>query len=1736
MLGCLTELAKPWVEKLINRTATELSYICCFTWIAKDFEEEKDRLESIRTTIKQRIDVAIRNGEQIRDTASFWEKQVDQLIQEDTKTKQKCFFKLCPHCLSRYKRGKILANEKEHIKKLIEDAKTLEIGLPAPLPGVERYSSENYMHFKSRESKYKELLDELKDGNNYIIRLQGMGGTGKTTLIKEVGKQLKNSKQFTHIPFTTVSLFPNIKKIQDDIAGSLGLNMDDMNESDRPKKLWSRLTNGEKILLILDDMWGDIDFEEIGIPSSDNHQGCRLIVTTRDLSVCNKLGCTKTIELNLLSEDDAWIMFKKHAGLSEISKNVLLDKSRKIAKECKRLPIAIAIIASSLKGEKHPGDWDMTLKSLQNMSMHGGGDDELDKIYTCLKFSFDNMKNEKDKSLFLLCSLFREDEEILIEKLTRLAIGGGLLGEAYGSYEDARSQVVKSKNKLLDSFLLLEVDHWTLKMHDLVRDVARWIANKEIQSVQVHDKNQKAMVEKERNIKYLSCEGKAKDVFSYKLDGSKLEILIVIVHRDKDGLNVEFEVPDSFFQNHTSLRVFHLLVDDYLKGVSSLPQSVKLLKNIRSLIFTRADLGDISVLGNLPSLETLDMDHCDINELPHGITNLEKFRLLKFECCKIRRNNPFEVIKSCSSLEELHFVKSFNGFCGAIDFLELQRFCVSDDSVDCSSSKYVSVECSNVVFLSKTTLKYCMQEAEVLRLRRMEGGWRNIIPDIVLMDQGMNDLVELSLCCISQLQSLIETKHPYSHLSNVFSKLVLLHMEEMENLEDLSNGPLSFDSFKSLEKLSIKDCKHLQSIFKCNVNLCNLKKVSLKECPMLISLFDLSTARSLVLLEILEIVDCGYLENMITDERNEEGSKREIVDDDIRSRDPIFPKLKVLVIERCPKFEIILPFVSPQDLPALESITMKRCDRLKYIFGQDVKLGSLKYISLFAVPNLIDIFPECTAVSSSIKRSSSTASKPPTESDRMKCNIFSWTDMYSCCKNYERRLTSTTSTKIPLIYESQLQKNLVESNSHFFNIWERVQCLSRQSMILCNIKEIELFGISKIKSVFILSIAPRMLLETLTISDCGELKHIIVDTRDHDSTTGGNNLGNIFPKLKMLKVQGCWKLEYIFGHYNLDHENKTETHLHLLALERFILFEVPSFVAICPKQYYTTFPSLKELVLIGLHVGSISISHMTRSAYRTITKEFSENMPSLETLVLDNSKLESIFCVNEVNQHKMNLGLQNILLHRQLVMTSLFEGPKSSFALLNLTTIKIVQCEKLEIIFSDSILKCLPQLVHLIINECGELKNIIEDDSENQNMSNSSSSKTCFPKLRILVVDKCNKLKSVFPVSVCNELPELNVLIVRESHEIEEIFQSEGEEGIQKVMPPNLKVVVVGNLPSLSETHIIQFQTVKYNFVQNCQKLSFTSVSTYADFTNIMYLIRSLAMDQETSTYMRYLFEELQLKAGVEIIPCYYYAGGTINPYYYDSGIEVEEASSYALKSSQVNTILKTKNKTPKQKGIEISVEEGTTSSNVKTITSLTNLELEYGDGQIDTVSFSISKTDPLTVEDDVVLEDSPETAQTNNQGDSSQIVEDFGSCLLVPTELDQLVSEKHLHRENLSLLTDFLVKHPSLLLRDASLSNRYKGCAYNFLAELLKFLQTYSVLDVLGSSHSEFVELLKDTRRFPFDKEWLDVVEKRVLFPGLQVSQAALQKLLDSKHIFIEHVKELKPFWKISLIRRHKF
>ncbi|XP_045824198.1 uncharacterized protein LOC123916725 isoform X2 [Trifolium pratense] len=1348
MEGISTDLGKTFVEKLINGVIGKSRYLFCYKCIANEFELEKEKLEAEWETMTQRFTKAKEKGKDIQSNAQFWEKQANKLIQEDTKLKQRCFFGFCPDCIWLYKRGEELANKTEEIKKLMVKGEKLEnVEVTRSLPDVERYSSQSYISFKTRESKYNELLNALKDDSYYTIGLHGMGGTGKTTMAKEVGKQLKTSMQFNRVSFTTVSNTPNIKKIQDDIAGHLELEWRATNESTRPTQLWDRLTKGEKILVILDDVWDDLNFEDIGIPNSDNHKGCKVLVTTRYLKVCKQMSCAKTIQLDLLSEEEAWEMFKRHAELSNISSKNILDQGSKIALECKGLPIAIALIARSLKGEKRQENWDAALNSLQNPMPMAGVDDTKVDIYKCLKFSYDNLKDKKAKELFLLCSIFQEDEEISTEILTRLGIGIGLFGEDYKKYNHARTLVVVAKDNLLDSCLLLSTNKRDVKMHDLIREVAQWIANKEILAVDFSNK-------------YLLFEGNPMDLCSSGFDGSKLKILIFIVD---NGCFV-----DSFFKSIAGLLVLNLRAGK--QSTISLPQSIRSLTNIHSLLIESVNLGDISVLGSLQSLETLDLNQCTIEELPQEIAKLKKLRLLNLEMCEIIDKNPFEVIQRCPSLEELYFRVSFNDSCQEITLPALERYQLIENfrkMYDFSLSKCVSLQDK---YLSEATVKHVIPTAEILRLEGTKKGWRNLMPEIVPIHQGMNDLIELRLKDFSQLECLIDTKHIGSPVPNVFSKLDVLKLIKMNNLKELCNGPISSDFLN------------------------NLKELTLKSCSTLVSVFDLSTSQSLLQLERLVIRNCEQLKNIVTNERKS----------DDKSCNILFPKLKQL--------------------------------------------------GLGDVPNFIGIFPESNDL---FEGSSHSISKPQTqlEVEPIKSNKFPWSHV--CCYGYNNKLrdsSSSTSTKIPIpsVYEDQPQHCSISLESY---------CLLRLSHVMCNIKEIALGNIPRIKSVFTLSVASKMLLlESLTIYSCDEMEHIVVDNGDGSST--GVNI--VFPKLEELCVNNCKKLEYIFGNINAS---DLHNYLHLPALRSLYLNNLPSLIGMGTKNYHTILSHLAVIRLYGCpKVESIIgdfVYSMSKSQDSTTIKDLSgydlEPHLALQQLTAKNSKFQCFFYLDEINGQQRNLGLKEIDLDNLAQMTYLFVGPKNCFSLQNLLKIKIVQCEKLEMIFSTCVLKCLPQLLHLMIDECDELQYIIEEDHvENKEISNDHMFpiRTCFPKLKTLVVRKCNKLNYVFPASICTELPELLFLVIQEACKLQKIFGG-SEENDQKVGIPNLRIVVFVELPSFFQG--IQFQTVKHRLVHNCQKLSLNSTSTSTDvLSTLMGTFYEHELDYELGRYMRSVKKELE--------------------------------------------------------------------------------------------------------------------------------------------------------------------------------------------------------------------------------------------------------------------------------------
>ncbi|KEH17112.1 hypothetical protein MTR_0043s0080 [Medicago truncatula] len=237
---------------------------------------------------------------------------------------------------------------------------------------------------------------------------------------------------------------------------------------------------------------------------------------------------------------------------------------------------------------------------------------------------------------------------------------------------------------------------------------------------------------------------------------------------------------------------------------------------------------------------------------------------------------------------------------------------------------------------------------------------------------------------------------------------------------------------------------------------------------------------------------------------------------------------------------------------------------------------------------------------------------------------------------------------------------------------------------------------------------------------------------------------------------------------------------------------------------------------------------------------------------------------------------------------------------------------------------CLPQLLHIRIEECKELKHMIEDDLENKNSTHSmSTTKICFLKLRTLVVQRCNKLENVFPISICKELPELDALIIREAHELEEIFVC--EEGDQKVNLPNLKVVAFTNLPSLYQTQGIHFQAVQNRFVQNCQELSLTNAITEHFINDTIDYMSEWQIDDDIMELANHLHGEIDT---------------SIKPSHGNDNLEGSTPEKPVAES--LSTTSATENEPPiqvidhKQKGVEITVEEVTALTNSKTLKSST--------------------------------------------------------------------------------------------------------------------------------------------------------------------------------------------------------
>ncbi|CAL5351016.1 unnamed protein product [Camellia sinensis] len=887
-------------------------------------------------------------------------KEATEILKDEVEANKGCLYGWCPNLKLRYSLGKKATNKAKEAAKLHEERKLTQVAYNEPPPWIESTSTEGIKVFESRRLITNDVMEALKYDGFHMIAICGMGGVGKTTMVKEVAKRAKEEKLFDEVVMAVVSQSPNERRIQGEIGDKLGLEFREETERGRADRLRKRLRGTNRILVILDDVWEHLELNDIGISFGDGHRGCKILLTSRFDNVCNDMDVQKKFTVEVLTEEEAWNLFEEMAGISKDTSHTSTDlyiTQKKVADECGCLPIAIVTVARALK-DKDRQSWNSALLQLRrSMVKNIRGVEE--KVFKSLELSYNFLGSREMKECFLLCSLYAEDFNIPIEDLVRYGVGIKMF-EATDTVNDARDRVhglvddLKKAHLLMDSDLLMDSERQgCVKMHDVVRDVVISIASREEHSFLVRcDDALKEWPEKERHKNYavisLRCTGTSK--LPDNLEFPKLYLLRLEDNHASNLPNLP-NLPDSFYGGMEELKALSML-NVYIEG--SLPTSLRWLTNLRSLSLYKCGLiNDVSVIGALKNLEILSFKGSQIEELPNEIGRLSHLKLLDLLECGVKRICP-GVLSSLSKLEELYLGSSFNDehrieetkatlteLCGLSNFttlvIHLRHFAYWPRDLVLTNLKAFNIAFGNISLFRFIQLQNELYLWDLHKSNFMVSEFKNLLKITKILDiraagvknvgydldkDGFKKLTKLYLAFCQDLEYVIETTDGVPVPQIAFPVLKSLCLTRLDKLKGICHGQLPEGAFSALKELELEDLPALTHLWKGPtqlVRLRNLTSLTLSNCDELESLFSLSIARDLMQLQDLGVFECRKMEVLIS---SEEGDQNEIASTTETTDKIVFPKLKDLCLKDLPSFTAICKAINGIELPQLNSLSL----------------------------------------------------------------------------------------------------------------------------------------------------------------------------------------------------------------------------------------------------------------------------------------------------------------------------------------------------------------------------------------------------------------------------------------------------------------------------------------------------------------------------------------------------------------------------------------------------------------------------------------------------------------------------------------------------------------------------------------------------------------------------------------------------------------------------------------------
>ncbi|XP_027082438.1 putative late blight resistance protein homolog R1C-3 [Coffea arabica] len=264
------------------------------------------------------------------------------------------------------------------------------------------------------------IINQLKGGSMQLdmLSIVGMPGIGKTTLAQKVYHDPSVTSHFHVRAWCCISQTYNKQDLLSKILACIDqkAQFSKVKENVLAERIRKNL-KGKKYLIFLDDVWDIEAWHTLKISFPDDKNGSRILLTSRDHEITGNRHVVQ-----LLTDEESWELLQtKVANAREEGYppelNVL---GRKIARNCKGLPLSIVIISGILAALDQAG-WEEVLITLSSNIVC-----DTDQCKSILELSYIHLPDHLKRCL-LYFGAFREDQAIPAQRLKWLWIAEGFV-------------------------------------------------------------------------------------------------------------------------------------------------------------------------------------------------------------------------------------------------------------------------------------------------------------------------------------------------------------------------------------------------------------------------------------------------------------------------------------------------------------------------------------------------------------------------------------------------------------------------------------------------------------------------------------------------------------------------------------------------------------------------------------------------------------------------------------------------------------------------------------------------------------------------------------------------------------------------------------------------------------------------------------------------------------------------------------------------------------------------------------------------------------------------------------------------------------------------------------------------------------------------------------------------------------------------------------------------------------